>query len=181
VTGHAVRALYLAAGVTELYLETGEEALVAAVRAQWRDMAGRKTYLTGAVGAHHAGEAFPHRTRASTRRAAAWRTSASRSSTAWRRWMRRPAPRSTTFASTPPGPSAEMARPDLLGGIVVVEAAGAHAPAEAWNPGWHYAPAGNAPPAAGRRVNLLAVPYALWGNRGSGAMRVWIPLAGDPV
>ena len=58
VEGHAVRALYLAAGVTDLYLETGEAALMDAMRAQWQDMSGRKAYLTGGVGAHHMDEAF---------------------------------------------------------------------------------------------------------------------------
>jgi uncharacterized protein len=58
IAGHAVRALYLAAGVTDLYLETGEERLLEVMRAQWEDMAGGKTYLTGGVGAHHRDEAF---------------------------------------------------------------------------------------------------------------------------
>jgi uncharacterized protein len=58
VEGHAVRALYLAAGVTDLYMETGERALLEAMEAQWRDMAGRKAYLTGGIGAHHMDEAF---------------------------------------------------------------------------------------------------------------------------
>ncbi|MGW9241676.1 hypothetical protein ACWGRL_23595 [[Kitasatospora] papulosa] len=26
------------------------------------------------------------------------------------------------------------------------------------------------------RPDLTAVPYAVWANRGAGAMRVWIPL-----
>jgi DUF1680 family protein len=58
VEGHAVRALYLAAGVTDIYMETGEAALLDAMRAQWRDMSGRKAYLTGGIGAHHMDEAF---------------------------------------------------------------------------------------------------------------------------
>ena len=58
ITGHAVRALYLAAGVTDLYLERGERALLATMERWWADMAGRKTYLTGGVGAHHTDEAF---------------------------------------------------------------------------------------------------------------------------
>jgi DUF1680 family protein len=58
VTGHCVRALYLAAGVTDLHMETGEAALLDAMEAQWRDMAAGKTYLTGGLGAHHADEAF---------------------------------------------------------------------------------------------------------------------------
>ncbi len=58
VEGHAVRALYLAAGVTDIYMETGEAALLDAMRAQWRDMSGRKAYVTGGIGAHHMDEAF---------------------------------------------------------------------------------------------------------------------------
>jgi len=58
VTGHAVRALYLAAGVTDLYLETGEDELLAVMEEQWRDMTSAKTYITGGVGAHHQDEAF---------------------------------------------------------------------------------------------------------------------------
>ena len=58
VRGHAVRALYLAAGVTDIYLETGETDLLAAIEAQWRDMTAAKLYLTGGLGAHHQDEAF---------------------------------------------------------------------------------------------------------------------------
>ncbi len=61
MTGHAVRALYLAAGVTDLYLETGEAALIEVMRAQWEDMVGGKAYLTGGLGAHHRDEAFGDR------------------------------------------------------------------------------------------------------------------------
>ncbi|HET6548122.1 MAG TPA: beta-L-arabinofuranosidase domain-containing protein [Solirubrobacter sp.] len=63
-----------------------------------------------------------------------------------------------------------VSRPDLLGGIVAVEADGVHEPAG--DPDWPYAPPAACP---GRPVPLLAVPYAFWGNRGPGAMRVWIP------
>ena len=58
IEGHAVRALYLAAGVTDLYLETGEIALLDAVLRQWRDMVAGKLYVTGGLGARHEGEAF---------------------------------------------------------------------------------------------------------------------------
>src|SRR3954470_12791155 len=58
VEGHAVRALYLAAGVVDLYLETGEPELLEAMERWWRDMSGRKAYVTGGVGAHHMDEAF---------------------------------------------------------------------------------------------------------------------------
>jgi len=56
--GHAVRALYLATGVTELYQETGERALLEALLRQWQDMVGRKLYLTGGLGARYEGESF---------------------------------------------------------------------------------------------------------------------------
>ena len=58
VTGHAVRALYLAAGATDLYLETGEEALLGALVRQWESMVSTKMYLTGGVGSRHRDEAF---------------------------------------------------------------------------------------------------------------------------
>jgi len=58
VEGHSVRALYLCAGVADLYLETGEAALLSASQAQWQDMVLRKLSLTGGVGARHQGEAF---------------------------------------------------------------------------------------------------------------------------
>ncbi|MBR7827209.1 glycoside hydrolase family 127 protein [Actinospica sp. MGRD01-02] len=56
--GHAVRALYLAAGVTDLYLETGDEQLLTALRAQWADLVRGKAYLTGGAGARHLDEGF---------------------------------------------------------------------------------------------------------------------------
>jgi uncharacterized protein len=52
--------LRLAAGVTDVYLETGEQALLQAVGRQWRDMVDRKLYITGGAGARHEGEAFGH-------------------------------------------------------------------------------------------------------------------------
>lgn len=56
--GHAVRQLYLDAGVTDLYLETGEDALLVAQRAQWVDAHERKMYISGAFGSRHRDEAF---------------------------------------------------------------------------------------------------------------------------
>ena len=58
MVGHAVRALYLASGVTDLYAETGEEELLEAMLAQWEDLAFAKTYLTGGVGSRHADESI---------------------------------------------------------------------------------------------------------------------------
>ena len=56
--GHAVRQLYLLCGVVDAYLETGEEALLAAAERQWLDIAAHKTYLTGGQGARHTDESF---------------------------------------------------------------------------------------------------------------------------
>jgi DUF1680 family protein len=58
IVGHAVRALYLAAGVTDIYAETGDEALLASMLRQWDDLASDKSYLAGGVGSRHYGEAI---------------------------------------------------------------------------------------------------------------------------
>jgi len=58
ITGHAVRALYLNCGVTDLYLETGEEALMAAMERVWRNFVERKMYVTGAAGSRYISESF---------------------------------------------------------------------------------------------------------------------------
>ncbi|MDT0267319.1 glycoside hydrolase family 127 protein [Streptomyces sp. DSM 44915] len=58
VTGHAVRQLYLLAGVADVATETGDAELRAAAERLWTDMAARQTYLTGGIGAHHSDEAF---------------------------------------------------------------------------------------------------------------------------
>jgi DUF1680 family protein len=56
--GHAVRALYLYAGATDLYMETGEAALLDTLHALWEDVFTRKAYVTGGLGARYEGEAF---------------------------------------------------------------------------------------------------------------------------
>ncbi len=58
VVGHAVRAIYLLAGVVDLYIETGERALLDSALRQWESMTATKTYLSGAVGSRFVGEAF---------------------------------------------------------------------------------------------------------------------------
>ena len=58
IVGHAVRAVYLNAGVADLYLETGEEALFAALQRLWRSMTERKMYVSGGIGSRHEGESF---------------------------------------------------------------------------------------------------------------------------
>ncbi|HVV24750.1 MAG TPA: beta-L-arabinofuranosidase domain-containing protein [Pseudonocardiaceae bacterium] len=61
VAGHAVRQLYLLAGVVDVHAETGETALLAAAERLWTDMVESRTYLTGGLGAHHKDEAFGDR------------------------------------------------------------------------------------------------------------------------
>lgn len=58
VAGHAVRQLYLLAGVADLAAETGDPELRATAERLWEAMPAGKTYLTGGVGARHEGEAF---------------------------------------------------------------------------------------------------------------------------
>jgi uncharacterized protein len=58
VEGHAVRQLYLLAGVADVYLETGDKALLETCERLWRDMTARKIYLTASLGARHLGESF---------------------------------------------------------------------------------------------------------------------------
>ena len=58
IVGHAVRALYLTAGATDLYAETGDEALLGSMLRQWDDLTSAKTYLTGGIGSRHHGEAI---------------------------------------------------------------------------------------------------------------------------
>lgn len=56
--GHAVRALYLASGAVDVAVETGDDALLAAVVRQWEHATARRTYLTGGMGSHHSDEGF---------------------------------------------------------------------------------------------------------------------------
>ncbi len=56
--GHAVRQLYLTTGVTDLWLETGEAALLDAMHRQWHDATYHKTFIHGGLGSIHTNEAF---------------------------------------------------------------------------------------------------------------------------
>jgi hypothetical protein len=58
MVGHAVRALYLEAGVVDAAVETGDAELLAASVTRWEDMFSGKTALTGGVGSRHSGESF---------------------------------------------------------------------------------------------------------------------------
>lgn len=56
--GHAVRAGYMYAGMADVAALTGDESYVSAIERIWRDVVGRRLYLTGGIGARHEGEAF---------------------------------------------------------------------------------------------------------------------------
>jgi uncharacterized protein len=58
VEGHAVRQLYLLAGMADMYVETSDATLLEALERLWAEMVATKTYLTGGIGAHHSDEAF---------------------------------------------------------------------------------------------------------------------------
>lgn len=53
--GHAGHGNYLYAGVTDLYAETGEKALLDAMERIWNNVTTEKMYVTGATGPHHFG------------------------------------------------------------------------------------------------------------------------------
>jgi DUF1680 family protein len=73
----------------------------------------------------------------------------------------------------PTAPLKTMRREDLLDGVVVIEAQGMATDMSSWEDTlYRTLTAENQPP---QSVKLMAVPYYAWANRGSGAMRVWIP------
>lgn len=53
--GHAGHGNYLYCGVTDLYAETGEQALLDAMERIWENITTQKMYVTGATGPHHFG------------------------------------------------------------------------------------------------------------------------------
>ncbi len=58
VVGHAVRAMYMYAAMTDIAAIYGDAAYRNAVMKLWENMTGKKMYVTGGIGARHAGEAF---------------------------------------------------------------------------------------------------------------------------
>jgi hypothetical protein len=56
--GHAVRAMYLYCGMSDVAAILGDAAYLKALNTIWDNVATKKMYLTGGVGARHAGEAF---------------------------------------------------------------------------------------------------------------------------
>ncbi len=58
--GHAVRAEYLYAGMTDIAAIYGDTGYLKAVNALWENIVNYKMYVTGGIGARHEGEAFGH-------------------------------------------------------------------------------------------------------------------------
>ena len=56
--GHAVRATYMYSGMADVAALTGDQAYVDAMDRIWRNVVGRKLYITGGIGSTSSGEAF---------------------------------------------------------------------------------------------------------------------------
>jgi DUF1680 family protein len=73
----------------------------------------------------------------------------------------------------PSGPATAEYRPDLLTGVTVVTARGRAR--KHVSPRWPYPRADEAAAQDGEDVQITAIPYFAWANRGIGPMRVWLP------
>ena len=58
--GHAVRAMYLYAGATDVAAETDDDSLWPALDALWENVTERRMYVTGGIGSAHEGERFTY-------------------------------------------------------------------------------------------------------------------------
>lgn len=56
--GHAVRAMYFYTGMADVALETGNQDLVNTLHTLWKNVTGRRMYVTGGVGSQGDGERF---------------------------------------------------------------------------------------------------------------------------
>ena len=56
--GHAVRAVYMYSGMADVAAITGDRSYIKAIDKIWDNIVSKKIYITGGIGAHHAGEAF---------------------------------------------------------------------------------------------------------------------------
>lgn len=56
--GHAVRAAYMYSGMADVAAITGDSSYIKAIDKIWDNIVSKKIYLTGGIGARHAGEAF---------------------------------------------------------------------------------------------------------------------------
>jgi uncharacterized protein len=58
VVGHAVRAVYMYAGMTDIAAHYHDQDYMDAVLKLWKNMIDKKLYITGGIGSRHEGEAF---------------------------------------------------------------------------------------------------------------------------
>jgi hypothetical protein len=58
VVGHAVRQVYLTSGAADIYLELGDDSVLAALDRLWDNMVQRRIYISSGIGARWEGEAF---------------------------------------------------------------------------------------------------------------------------
>ncbi|MBX3070434.1 MAG: glycoside hydrolase family 127 protein [Thermomicrobiales bacterium] len=58
VVGHAVRQVYLTAGAADIYAESGDESILAALNRLWENMVTRRIYVSSGIGSRWDGEAF---------------------------------------------------------------------------------------------------------------------------
>jgi DUF1680 family protein len=58
VVGHAVRAVYMYAGMTDIAAMTKDKGYTDAINNLWNNMVNKKMYITGGIGSRHDGEAF---------------------------------------------------------------------------------------------------------------------------
>lgn len=56
--GHAVRAVYMYSGMADVAAITGDSSYIKSIDKIWDNIVSKKIYITGGIGAHHAGEAF---------------------------------------------------------------------------------------------------------------------------
>lgn len=56
--GHAVRAVYMYSGMADVAAITGDSSYIKAIDKIWDNIVSKKNYITGGIGARHAGEAF---------------------------------------------------------------------------------------------------------------------------
>jgi len=57
-TGHAVRAMYMYCGMTDVALESGDKSLIKSLKTLWNNVTKKQMYVIGGVGATGHGEAF---------------------------------------------------------------------------------------------------------------------------
>jgi DUF1680 family protein len=153
--GHAVRALYLAAGAVDIAVETGDAELLDALGVQWDATVAHRTYITGGMGSHQSHRAHPVQHRAASR------VDAIRGTAGFER-----GPEVFALESADP--------PTYDGSMIRVDVRRRTMHDGRW-------PYGDTEPSGGgsERHEVSLVRYHEWDERGPSTMRVWIPTADE--